>query len=208
LDSLDRRLNRRCRRSARVYPQPPRAHRLGNILQALRAYIFKGEIYLAANLALRIVRDADAAGLCDPFKPCRNINAVAKDVIVIEDDVTDVNTNAEFDPLQLRHRGILLSHTTLDLDGASGCIDGTSKLDKQTVAGRLNYPSAMRGDGGIDKGLSDDLEPGQHAFFVGTHQAAVSGNIRRQNCRKSSFHAIIGQKRPPEIGRSVRHIKA
>jgi hypothetical protein len=106
-----------------------------------------------------------------------------KDIVFIDDDVADVNADAKFDPLDLRHRGILLSHTTLDLYGASRCIDSTGKLDEHTVAGRLNYPSAMRGDGGIDKRLSDGLEPGQHAFFVRTHQAAVSGNIRRQNCR-------------------------
>jgi hypothetical protein len=56
----------------------------------------------------------------------------------------------------------------------------------------------MRGDGGIDKRLSDSLEPGQRTFFVGTHQAAVSGNIRCQNRRKPSFYAVVGQKRPPD----------
>jgi hypothetical protein len=40
-------------------------------------------------------------------------------------------------------------------------------------------------------------ETSQYAFFVRTHQAAVSGDIRRQNRRKPSFHAIVGSKRPP-----------
>jgi hypothetical protein len=37
----------------------------------------------------------------------------------------------------------------------------------------------MRGDGGIEQGLSSGLEVSQYAFFVGTHQAAVSGDAAR-----------------------------
>jgi hypothetical protein len=46
--------------------------------------------------------------------------------------------------------------------------------------------------GGVNQGLSGGFETSQYAFFVRTHQAAVSGDIRRQNCRKPPFHAIVG----------------
>ena len=43
--------------------------------------------------------------------------------------------------------------------------------------------------------LAASAQRGQRAYFVGSHEAAVSGNIRRQNCRKPPFHAIVGQER-------------
>src|SRR5712664_54391 len=38
------------------------------------------------------------------------IDAVAENVVVIKNDVPDVDTDAEFDPLIKRHGGILLDH--------------------------------------------------------------------------------------------------
>src|ERR1019366_2421802 len=108
----------------------------------------------------------------------------------------DVNADTEFDSLVLRNRGILLSHTTLGLDGASRCIDRARELDQHTVAGGLYDAPSMRGDGWIDKGFSDRLELCQRAFFVRTHQAAVAGNIRRKNSRQSPFHALVAQNAP------------
>jgi len=46
---------------------------------------------------------------------------------------------------------------------------------------------------GGDNRLCDCLDPNQHAFFVRAHQAAVSGNVRCQNSRKSPLHAIAIQ---------------
>jgi hypothetical protein len=42
--------------------------------------------------------------------------------------------------------------------------------------GRLDDSPAMRSAGGIKQGLSSVLETSQYAFFVRTHQAAVSGD--------------------------------
>jgi hypothetical protein len=56
----------------------------------------------------------------------------------------------------------------------------------------------MRSDGGIKQGLSSGLETSQYAFLVCTHQAAVSGDIRRQNCRKPPFHTIVSHNGPRE----------
>ena len=59
-------------------------------------------------------------------------------------------------------------------------VDRTGKLDQHAVAGRLNYPSAMRGDGRIEKRYSGCLEPGQRTFLISTHQTTVLGDICRQ----------------------------
>ncbi len=87
-------------------PQTPRAHRFRDILQVLRTHILKGEIDLPADLTLCVVRDANATRLRNPLKASGDVDAVPKDIVVIDDDVTDVDADAKFDPLDLRHRSI------------------------------------------------------------------------------------------------------
>ena len=138
LRALDRRLCRRCRRTARIHPQPPRSHRFNNILQVLRTHILKGEIDLPADLPLCVIRDANATRLRNPFKASSDFDAVAKYIVVIDDDVTDVDADAKFDPLDLRHRSILRSHTALN--GAAYRIYDTAELSEHAIA-RVVPPS-------------------------------------------------------------------
>jgi hypothetical protein len=72
----------------------------------------------------------------------------------------------------------------------------------------LNYPSATRGDGRIEKRYSGCLEPGQRTFLISTHQATVPGDISRQHRRQSplrrsmkasTFTTISIGKSPPEV---------
>jgi hypothetical protein len=42
-------------------------------------------------------RDADAAGFCDALKPRRNVNAVSKDIMGLDNYVADIDANAEGD---------------------------------------------------------------------------------------------------------------
>jgi hypothetical protein len=48
----------------------------------------------------------------------------------------------------------------------------------------------------IDNGFSNGFQPGQRAFFVAAHQAAVACDIRRQHRRQSSRHALFSQESP------------
>ncbi len=54
-------------------------------------------IDLAANLPVRIIRDANAARFGDAFQACCNVDAIAEDVVVVDDDIPDMNPDAEFD---------------------------------------------------------------------------------------------------------------
>ena len=94
-----------------------------------------------------------------------------------------MDTDAKFDPLILRHTGVLFGNAALDFNCTSHRIYGAGKFDQHTVTGRLDDAASMGGYSGVNKGLSDSLQPGQRAFLVGTHQAAVTGDIRRQNSR-------------------------
>jgi hypothetical protein len=128
-----------------------------------------------------IVGNADTTGLRNPFEARRNIDAVAKDIVVVNNNIADVNADAKLDPIVLGRTYILLGHAALNFDGASRCVDGTGKLDHHSIASCLDDVSAMLSDFGIEKGFSERLEMSKRAFLVGTHQAAITSDIRRQN---------------------------
>src|SRR5262249_52701687 len=85
----------------RSHPQPPRARRFSDILQVLRHHILKGGIDLPTHLTLRVVRDADPARLRYPFKAGGDIDAVAKDIGFIDNDVADLDADPVFKPPDL-----------------------------------------------------------------------------------------------------------
>src|SRR6266853_4184435 len=86
-------------------------------------------------------------------------------------DVTDVNADAKFDPLDLRHVDILFVHAALDFDGAAYGIYNAPELNESAVPGILDDAPAMITDLGIKKRLSKSFELRQRAFFIDPYQA-------------------------------------
>ena len=150
-------------------PYPPRPHRLSYIFKGLLSHIITGDLDLASNLPIGIIGHADPARLGDAFQPCGDVNAVAEDITIIKNDVTDMDADAKFDPLIRRHGDVLLSHTALNFNRIAHRIDCACEFDQHAVAGRLDDAASMRGDCGVNKRLSDNLEAGQRAFLISTH---------------------------------------
>jgi len=113
-----------------------------------------------------IVGNANPTRLCDPFETHCNIDPITKDIIVCDDNITDVNADAKFDPLVLRHIGILFRHAALDFIGAAYGIYDAAELDESAVPGILDDTSAMLSDFRIEKRFSKSFQLRQRAFFV------------------------------------------
>ncbi|SFV07928.1 hypothetical protein SAMN05192541_113170 [Bradyrhizobium arachidis] len=144
-------------------------HRLGDILQGMSADIVEPNLDLVPDIVIGGVRDDDAARLGEGFEAYGDVDPVAKDIIISDDNITDVNTDAKFDPPILRHVGGLLSHTTLDFVGTSHGVDRACKLNKGPVSSILDDTSVMLRDFGVDKRPSKSLKLRQCAFFVAPH---------------------------------------
>ena len=92
------------------------------------------------------------------------------------------------------HGGILRSHVALNLDCASRCVHGAGELNQHAVARGLDDAAAMLDDLGIDKSFSECLQLAERALFIGAHEPAITGDIRRQHRRQSSFNPFLDQK--------------
>src|SRR6516162_8226594 len=105
-----------CGRDGTSRPYPIDAHRAGDVFEALLAEIRERGLYLALHLAEGVFRDADAARFSEPFEPRGDVDAVAEDVALLDDDVTEIDTNAKFDAALWRYGGVAGHHLPLHLD--------------------------------------------------------------------------------------------
>ena len=178
------------RRRAAIEQRAPGPHRLGNVLERLLAQIVPGDLDLAAHLAMRIVGDADAAGLGDRLQPGGDIDAVAENVVVVDDDVADMDADAKREAAVLRHgRRCASAMRALNVDRAAHGVDGAGEFDQHAVAGGLDDAAAMFGDFRIDQRAPAVLEPRQSSLFVAPHEPAVTDDVRRKNGRQTALHA-------------------
>ncbi len=185
------------RRAAMAGRNAPCSHRFSNVLKRLHPEVVADHFDFAPNLTIGVVRQTNITWLGNTLQPSGNIDTVAEDIVLIENDITDVDADAELDPLILRRDGTLFGHTALDFNCTAHRIDGAGKLDQHSVTGCLDNAPTMGGDGGIEKSLSDRLEPRQSAFLVGPHKAAIARDIRRQHRRQSPFYVLAAQDAPP-----------
>ena len=102
-----------------------------------RAYID-----FALHLAMGIVRKANSIGLGNALEPGRNIYPVAEDVVLLDDHVTEVNADAELNPLLCWSVRVAPGHAALDLRSAPDRINHARELGKEAVARVLDYPGA------------------------------------------------------------------
>jgi hypothetical protein len=82
--------------------------------------------------------------------PSNLADAIAIDIIAINNDVADVDANAEQDALVLRNIRISFDHAALDIDGATHRFNNTWKLDQSSITGQLHHPSVILSNVRID----------------------------------------------------------
>ena len=129
-----------CRRDA-IDP-----HRAGDVFQFLFAEIVEGEVEPARRVLLHPRRDANPAGLGQGFEPGGDVDPVAENVAVLDDDIADIDADAEFDPFRSGDPGIAPGHRLLPFARAAQGVDHAGELDEEAVAGGLDQPAAMLGD--------------------------------------------------------------
>jgi hypothetical protein len=115
------------------------------------------------------------------------LTPVTKDVALLHDDVALMDTDAELDPFGGEGPAIAPDHRLLHLGRAAQRVHHAGEFDEQPIAGRLDQPTTMCGDLGVDQFAAERLQPCQRAFLVGAHQPAIAGNVRRQDDRQPAL---------------------
>ena len=117
----------------------------------LLAAVFKNDIELALDLIVRPAREADASRVGDPFQPRGDVDTVAKNVVVLNDNVANIDADTQLDALVLRLSSVALGHSVLNFDGAARGIDGAGELDQGSIACPLDDAATVLGDLWVQK---------------------------------------------------------
>jgi hypothetical protein len=159
-----------------------------DVLDRLLAEVLEGEVELAQHLVVDLARDADPAGRGQSLEAGGDVDAVAVDVVVLDDHVTEVDADAERDPLAVRHPVIALGHGALNLDRALDSVDHARELDQRAVAHQLYRAAAARCDRRLEQLAAVGFQAGERTGLVRAHEARVAGHIGGEDRRKSAVH--------------------
>ena len=97
------------------------------------------------------VRDADAAGLGQRFEPGGDVDPVAEDVVVVDDDVAEIDADAPLDAPVSGVAALRSAIAACTVDRAAHRIDDAGEFDEQPVAGGLDDAAVMLGDRRVDQ---------------------------------------------------------
>jgi hypothetical protein len=119
------------------------------------------------HLIVDLLRDEHAAGLGHRLQPRREVDAVAQQILAIDQHVAEVHADAK---AQAPPRRGLAIELALHFDGALHRFDSGGKFRDQAVAGGVGDASAMALDQFGEHGAGG-AERGERAHFVARHFA-------------------------------------
>ena len=163
-------------------------HRLGDILELALAQILEHKLRRVGDEIAHRARDEDRARLGDVLEPRRDVDAVAKNVAVLDHHVAEIDADAEFDPLPLGDVGVALRHGVLHVDRAAHRFDRACELGEHAVARGLDEPSLVLGDFWLDQLAPVRGEPHQRALLVGADEPRVTRDVRCENGGEPTLH--------------------
>jgi hypothetical protein len=138
------------------------------------------EIELVPDLVVDRVRDANRAGSREPLEPHGDVDAITKDVIAVDDDITQVDPDPQLKAALRRHGVIDGTRGPLHLDGAVERVDDTRKIREHAVACRSDDPPVMRRDQRVD-GPAELAKRLMRARFILAGQPAVPDHVRMKD---------------------------
>jgi hypothetical protein len=130
-------------------------------------------------------------GLRDAFETCCNVDAVSEDVSFFDNDVADVDADADIDPLLAGRAFIALHHPLLGQDRATGGVDGTAELNQHSVAGAFDDAATMFRDRWLPEFTAAGIQARERSLLVGSHHPAITDNIGREDGGKTALDVLF-----------------
>ena len=167
-------------------------HGSDDVLDFLFAQVLELHLQLAANLAVDIARDADAAGLGERLEPRRQIDAVAIEIAALDDHIAEIDADAQEDVLIGGYACVLRLHRLLQVDGAFHGVDDAGELDKDAVAHDLEDAPALLRDQWHQDIVTARPQQRHRAGLILLHEPAVADHVGGKNRGEAALDAFFG----------------
>ena len=157
------------------------AHGLRNVLDLLITHVREKLVDLAVDLLEDRTRDVYTTLLGESLQTRCDVDTIAKYIIALDDHVAKVDANTKHNSTAVRNIGIAHSHAALNSKAALHSINGACEFDQQAVTHLLYEPPMKSGYRRVDELTVMAMKGRQRSGFVGSHESAVTHNIRAQN---------------------------
>jgi hypothetical protein len=164
------------------------------------------ESELVFDLIVDRLRDADGAGLGECLESGGDIDAIAKDVVAVDDDITEIDPDPQLQAA-LGWNGVVdCARCPLHLDRATQRVDHAQKIRQHAVACRADNPPAMRCDQRVD-GRAQLIQGTMRAGLILTHEPAKTGYVGMQDGCELSFRGRRFTRRTRRVIEQGAHLE-
>jgi len=160
--------------------------RTGDVLDFPCPEVLESQAQLVEHIVADRAADANAAGLRQRLQTRRDVDAVTKNIVVIDDDVADVDADPEVDALLGRQTRIPLGHAALHVDRAAHRVDDAGELQQQSIAGSLDDPAVVLSDLGVDQLAPVRFQGREGGAVIPAHEKGISDHVGRNDGGKST----------------------
>ena len=157
-----------------IYPD-----RVRDIFYTSFAFVLEAQKGIAFELIAHPAGDIDRARLGEAFEPRRDIDVVAVDIALVDNDIACVYANAEPYPAVGIDRRLALGQFALYREAAAHRVNGAVEFDEKPVPHAADQPPAAFGYFGLNQVFYVIGEPEMGFFFIDVHQPAVTDHIRQ-----------------------------
>jgi hypothetical protein len=130
-----------------------------------------------ADMVVHRIGDEHPAGVGQGLDACGDIDAVAIEVVALDDHVAEIDADAQFDAAVRPGTGVPLGHRLLHRDRAAHRVDDAGKFHQQAVAGGLDDPPAVLGDLRIEELTAQRFQTFERALLIRPHQPRIPRHI-------------------------------
>jgi hypothetical protein len=120
---------------------------MSDVLDLLLAEILEDKGQPVAHVVMNRIGDEHPAGFGQGLDPGGDVDAVAIEVVALDDYVAEIDADAHFDAVVRTGGGVPLGHRLLHLDRAAHRIDDAGEFDQQPVAGGLDDAARAQSSG-------------------------------------------------------------
>ncbi len=165
-----------------------------DIFQRFLAEIDERDLDPPADVLMRRTGDQDAAGFADTLEPRSDIDALAENVLALNQDIAEMDADTVDDAPGFGNDGVAFNHQLLDCDRAFDRVDDGRKLQQQSVAHGLDDAPAPARDDWQRRFTMLPHRPRRPGLVL-AHEARIADDVDRHDRGQS---AGFGYSNPQE----------
>lgn len=144
------------------------------------AGVLEWNLDLAADLFVNRLRNTKPTLGGQTLQTGRDIDSVTKEVVLVDDDISEIDSDPEEHLAISRNIGVSALDLPLDVDGTSHRLHRAGKLGEDAVTGTTEDSAMMVSHELVDH-AAVGVEPADAFLFVRLHQPAEADDISRQD---------------------------